>query len=771
MAGPHERSLAALEAEAAPWPEGLDEVCLDFITPLEFRPADPKRRWLIDRQAFMRLLIGRLKTLFGVDIGRDDPDWDGLALNTSCWHFDPGEERKPASNDGRQMIKGVVGPLYVRGEIARIRPLLLACSELHAGKGDLSWGRGRYVIRLDRTFFDRRLSGPKLLQEAFDELQGDGQLAGTLAGAGVTQERLDSLAGDLAADRYVPAPCRLETIPKHSGGTRGIAILPPVDHLVEKALHRLVRAAWDRLFDECSVGYRAGRSREVARRMVDEAWREGFGVVLEADIASFFDQVPWDVVERRLNDSLPRADRVTRRLMSVCLRRPAERNGKKTQRDRGLLQGSPLSPLLANLVLDPFDRAMEERGHRLVRYADDFLVLARTREEAESAREDAGEILAGLGLALKLEKTRVHTFEEGFSFLGFTFGGDLPANLVDQAIFRKPLFIKPEYAFIGCEGDSLTVRHGHTVTDRFPLVRVSELVLLGPAGISTKIMERCACMGIPISFCAAAGHYLSTLWPETGKHLEENAKHTARRWGIANSEVLELARRLVEAKVENYRAWLNSGDDAAINKDLAAADTIDQIRGIEGHAAKAIFRQVNDRVSDEFFASRTREPHHRFDPYNALLDFAYFLLFNRLNVLVRARSLNPFLGFLHSPADRYESLVCDLMEPFRWRMDRLVIGLVRQGIIRPEHYERREAGAVRLSSEAAGTFVEHFERELLAERASGAVPLAHLLAAQVAAVRLWADGGGPPRFHRAGRQDNPARKKPTLYSYESRRER
>jgi len=147
---------------------------------------------------------------------------------------------------------------------------------------------------------------------------------------------------------------------------------------------------------------------------------------------------------------------------------------------------------------------------------------------------------------------------------------------------------------------------------------------------------------------------------------------------------------------------------------------------------------VNDLCRDPFWHSGSREPHSRKDAWNLLLDTLSFLLFTRVNILVRATGLDPFLGFLHSPSDRFESLVCDIQEPFRARIERLAVRLVNIGILKPAHTEKHPDGSWSWSPDGWRQIIAEFESEL--DRRRGKDPITWRTQVQhlVEAIRLWA---------------------------------
>lgn len=224
--------------------------------------------------------------------------------------------------------------------------------------------------------------------------------------------RLGRLRRSLWAGRYTPGPVRRVEVTKESGGTRPLAIPCVADRIVQTAVTFALTPVLEPSMSPASFGYRPGLGVQDAVTRVIELRREKRGWVLESDVARFFESVPHpqllDLVEARTGNA-----RLTE-LVAVWL----EASGAG---GRGLLQGSPLSPLLANLYLDDVDHLLDGPEGRLVRYADDFVVLARRRVDAETARERAAGLLRERGLALHPDKTHVRGFRDGFWFLGHYF--------------------------------------------------------------------------------------------------------------------------------------------------------------------------------------------------------------------------------------------------------------------------------------------------------------------------------------------------------------
>ena len=230
-------------------------------------------------------------------------------------------------------------------------------------------------------------------------------------------QNLTALMRDLKDGSFRPAPVLRKYIDKGGGKKRPLGIPTVRDRVAQEVLRRLLSPLFEPLFHENSHGFRPERSCHSAMEQMLEIWRGGYRHVLDADISSFFDAIPHDIVLRGLRNVV--ADGNILNLVQKFLTAGVMEDGVVQTTTLGTPQGGVLSPLLANIALNFLDWHLEELGLRFVRYADDFVVLCQTELQAKEAQTQIDTFLKNIGLSLSPTKTKITTFRKGFTFLGF----------------------------------------------------------------------------------------------------------------------------------------------------------------------------------------------------------------------------------------------------------------------------------------------------------------------------------------------------------------
>lgn len=234
-------------------------------------------------------------------------------------------------------------------------------------------------------------------------------------------ENLQKTHQRLKDGKYHPQAVRRVWIPKPgSSKMRPLGIPTVRDRVVQSALRNALEPIFERDFAVHSYGFRPGRGCKDALRRVNKLLRDGYTLVVDADLASYFDTIPHGSLMVLIKQRI--ADGRVLELIEAYLSQRVMETAKEWTPDDGTPQGGVISPLLANIYLDPLDHLMEEQGLEMVRYADDLVLLCRTKETADEALRKLTEWVNTAGLALSAEKTRVvDAREEGFEFLGYRF--------------------------------------------------------------------------------------------------------------------------------------------------------------------------------------------------------------------------------------------------------------------------------------------------------------------------------------------------------------
>ena len=282
----------------------------------------------------------------------------------------------------------------------------------------------------DRVWFTLvdKTYAPANLQSAFAKVWRNGGGAGADAQtvghfAKHAEEELTRLAEQMRGGTYRPQPVRRAWIPKPGSTEKRPLGIPAVrDRIVQGALRHVLEPIFETEFAEHSYGFRPGRGAKDALRRVDTLLKAGHVWVVDADLKSYFDTIPHDrllaLVQARVADGRVLA------LVESFLRAGVLEEAKGWRpTECGTPQGGVISPLLANLYLDPLDHQMAAGGWEMVRYADDFVILCRSAEEAQGALAAVRAWVAEAGLTLHSDKTRVvdATQRGGFDFLGYHF--------------------------------------------------------------------------------------------------------------------------------------------------------------------------------------------------------------------------------------------------------------------------------------------------------------------------------------------------------------
>lgn len=261
------------------------------------------------------------------------------------------------------------------------------------------------------------------------------------------------LREQLLAGSYRPRAVKRQLIPKSTGGMRELGIPTALDRFIQQALLQVLQPQFDPTFSDHSHGFRPGRSAHDAVHEAHQYIQEGRHWVVDVDLEKFFDRVNHDVMMGRLARRI--ADKRVLGLIRRYLEAGIMADGVVTEREEGTPQGGPLSPLLANVLLDEVDKELEKRGHAFVRYADDCNVYVRSRRAGERVMKTLQRLYARLRLRINESKSTVGRPWDR-KFLGYSFwvaeDGSVRKRIADGALSTMRARVR-----------SITIRHGRSL--------------------------------------------------------------------------------------------------------------------------------------------------------------------------------------------------------------------------------------------------------------------------------------------------------------------
>ena len=543
---------------------------------------------------------------------------------------------------------------------------------------------------------------------------------------------LQQLRQSILDNTYQPQPIQSVHIEKNDGSYRSLAILTINDRIAQTVISNWLTPIIEADFSPASYAYRKNHSVQQALQHISKLINQGNKWVLRADIKTYFDTIPHQPLLDKLKPYI--SDQNILQLIQQWLSVPLIEGTQQTHLQQGVPQGSPLSPLLSNLYLNDFDHQLQE-NYQLIRYADDFLILTQSETQAQHAKQQVEQILDSLHLTLNHEKTTISHINQGFFFLGQSFIENTPTNPQtpensdttevpeNNSPRLKTLYILEDGAILKKKYERFVIKKKGTILQEIPLIHVQQILIFGNTQITTQAMHFCLKRNIPIYLLSGKGKYFGMIDSFSTDHIElQHAQFTK-----ANNPAfcIELAAGIIKGKIANSRIILqrlkrhhNAPElqqtidqlKHSINK-LDNAINLDQVRGIEGSAARSYFQAIASTLDPTWkFNSRNRRPPK--DPFNALLSYGYTLLYYNTYSFLRSKGLNPHIGYLHPMRRGHPALASDLMEEFRAIIvDSAILSLIRNKRLTPEDFEYTESHACQLKSSARKCFIQQLENK------------------------------------------------------------
>jgi CRISPR-associated protein Cas1 len=745
----NKRNLSLLKDEIGEIPDE-GEICFKFLTPLYFKPNQGKTRYFIDSHYFTKGLLSRFSRLFLKPLNYEiNPEFETLPY---YWEYTEIKRKSHSQPGTYQFINGCVGNLYFRGNYSKIKPLFYLATELHAGT-KFSNSFGYFILYKDSLpFFDSRFPRQNEIENIAQEVieRYDEALLNLIQPESKElqiKDTVTSLFNKLNDGTYQPSPYKAFMIRTENGKERQVE--QPEYHDLIAGLYalRLLSPVLDKAFEEESIGFRKGKSREKAIELVKEALNKGFLWVIESDIENFFPSINLKLLENLLDKYIPKKDKKFKSFIFSIIRAKYRLDEKVFERESGVVLGHPLSPSLANLYLDAFDEEIKSLDVKLIRYADDFLIFCKTKEQAEEIVQKVESILSGLSLKIKKEKTFIKSVLEGFEFLGFSFqGGEFDIFVApEMRLLKKPLFIVEPYVMVTVNGNAVTIKKEGKILQSVPIRRISEILLMEKCVISTSLINKCLQNKIPLTMTLNNGYFQTTLRPESKEYFLISSIHENKYASLSTADHVSFAREIILRKIENYihilyqkyspelRIMLR--DLKEIVRKIELSNDLNEIRGLEGLASRKLYSNINLLINNKIFHIQKRERKVP-DRINSLLNFGSYLLYSRINALVRSAGLNPYLGFMHSPSDNYESLVSDIVDIFRPRLEKFIIKIINLKIIDENDFKEKN-GAYYLNQDGKHKFLSYFEQELNQKQSANKFSFKEQITLQVRIIKDW----------------------------------
>ena len=538
------------------------------------------------------------------------------------------------------------------------------------------------------------------------------------------EELLTELTEKLETGTWEPAPLVEMVLP---GPKKRVLHVPVVeDRIVARRLLQLITPHVDPVLGRSSFGYRKGLGVADAVQEVAQLRDEGFTWVVRTDVADCFPSICRDGAVKSLSSLVPDGDLC--QLIALLAGRRRRVSGQGIKPLAGIPQGCPLSPLMANIVLTGLDERVQREGFPVVRYADDLVIAASSRDEAHEALRVASSAVEGMGMSLGAGKTTVRSFEEGFTFLGEDFGSRYPPQLEDHRV-REP---DEKVLYVAAQGGRVRIQSGRVIVnskDDAVLLDVASghggrIVLFGSVGLSAGARSWALGSDVDVVFASRSGSYQGSL--HSGSHPFRPARLRAQLSMRGTDHGDALARAIVASKVAHQRTILVHFNRRPCHDEVSDAVTQlaqyarllpdahgpDEIMGIEGAAAQAYFPALGSLVPEGLrFTLRSRRPPR--DPVNAALSYLYTLLLGECVTALHAAGLDPGIGVLHAQQDARPSLALDLMEEMRpLIVDQVVVNACRLNRFRPEHSRQEDGEGILLTKAGKELLLTAYEQRM-----------------------------------------------------------
>lgn len=721
------RNYQILISEKPDYDIQRDELCLEFITPLPFNPKHPKKRTHIEFSDFLNLFLSRIDRIFGLQVffSIDESSLSFLPY----WEYSEYSVNSASQRGSSRYINGCMGKVYLKGALRELLPLFLICEEIHTGSS-ISYGRGYYILKGSPiSFIDSKKIFETLqfyVEKNRDQLNGE-----------PLDKTLSELYKSFITANHQPEPAKAFT-------PEGTEILTEKlhwkDRVLQSLIYKLLKNPVDNIIPLTVFSFRPHLSEKDLSEKIQELMNAGFDKVALLSLDGFYRKIDHQILINLLTEMIPLADHFLIKHIEKFLKAGYVHENTHYTSDKGLLLGSPLSPMLSNIYLYKVDKALSKEDSVALRNGDTYLIMSQTDEALRSTITKAEKLLSELGL--KINKNSIKYLSD----TEISFAGVKIEKRQKIEKLRKPLYITNSDLHLSIQSETIRLSNSSGVIETIPLSRISELVICTDTTITSPLLKKLTKNNIPIIISSNFKSPIVLARRDYKSYYDSIIKHTNKYYSLSEEEILTFAKEIAILKIKSYEFFYTAKRHPERNRliekmknirlKIAEANSLDTVRGYEAVLSKENYQALNFLIKNSAFHIKSRKRESP-DYINSMINLLSHIIFNKLRTIFYSLGLNPYLGFLHSPENTYESLCADLHELLRARVDGIMVNLLNLRIIDEEDF-RLENRSIKLQSKGIQKTINYLEEQMNRTYSSENQSLYDFIYVQTERIKNWA---------------------------------